>query len=196
MDANNTRKVKKKGKSIKKALSPRKRRRAIEIESPSNFNTWDNICIKLFPSWFSNNHGVIVAEKDESNHWQLKTSLHPHVDEMIFGKLEEIFNNLFEIKLDKECIFETSMIDFWGQSFVLKNIKDHDIKDHSSKDEDEKRVLWFSCNTSKYELAVTFCDCLCVLFFSDQTSLNRLTNKEVTDFSIVLNAMTRHNYNK
>lgn len=146
-----------------------KRRRGIKIETPNEMdsNTWDELCISLYPSWCRQNRGIILAKKNhETLEWDVKTSLHPNVDKFIFKEIQEFFdgNNLEEKRLT---------IDIWGKQFNIRKLE---------PDINNSEVIWLIDSLNSFGLAITLFEDLSVIFFYEINNEGEINQEKILSF--------------
>ncbi|KAH8584446.1 uncharacterized protein ELE39_002540 [Cryptosporidium sp. chipmunk genotype I] len=146
-----------------------KRRHGIKLETPNDLdsNTWDEMCISLYPSWCSQSRGIILAKKNqETLEWDVKTSLHPNVKKFFFEEIQGFFDKSSEEK--KEI-----SIDLWGKQFNIRNTK---------LDLDASEVIWLIDSLNTFGLAITLFEDLGVVFFYEIKNKGDINEEKILSF--------------
>ncbi|POM82924.1 hypothetical protein CmeUKMEL1_04825 [Cryptosporidium meleagridis] len=164
--------VKKLGKRSKKKIPKQekliKRRHGIKIEAPNDLdsNTWDELCISLYPSWCSQNRGIILAKKNyEAQEWNVKTSLHPNLEKFFFEEIQEFFDKSSEEK-------KGMSIDLWGKHFSIKE----------EVDSNTSEVIWLIDSLNTFGLAITLFEDISAVFFYEVKNKGEINEEKILSF--------------
>ncbi|OII73019.1 uncharacterized protein cubi_02250 [Cryptosporidium ubiquitum] len=155
-----------------------KRRPGIKLETPNDIdsNTWDELCVSLYPSWCKQSRGIILAKKNhETLEWDVKTSLHPNVDKFIFEEIQDFFDQ------NNEDNKKQLNIDLWGKQFNMRNTEP-DVK--------ASEVIWLVDSLNSFGLAITLVEDLSAIFFYEVKNEGEIDKDKILSFVKLIVRMT------
>ncbi|KAH8739430.1 hypothetical protein FG386_000402 [Cryptosporidium ryanae] len=151
------------------------RRRAIDIEIPNDIdtNSWDKFCTSVISFWCKDNRGVIIGRKNvEAKQWEIKTSLHPPIEDYVFEEIEELFDNINNP--------EGACLSLWGRNFYL----------NSNPMVSEKHVFFLKDYKTRNELIAIPYKNICAIFFCSSDNVNDFDCKTMVNFVHLVHRIT------